>query len=480
MNRPRLWCAFFLFLALLAGQTLPEPSSAEEKKEAEKWLVDKKLALTPRAAPVPALKYRLFPLMSERKEGNAVPIYLRLTHERSDAARRRLSDIPTTLDMPLAEAKKLLADHRGMLQQLELGARRKTADWAYTLDQGSVIDIALPDAQSMRNYAKLLALKARVEVIDGDFTAATHTLETGFAFSRHVADGPFLINGLIGVACAGLCLHRVPEFIERPDAPNLYWALSALPRPLIDMRGGLEFEQRFPEMQFPDLADLDRKRTPEQWDTVLVRVRTELERISEIERGQDKQPTPAGTAATTPASKSPDLAIAKRYLTDRRGMTAADVDAMPPAQILVLYLAGYYRELSDDMYKASYLPYAEGQPVLAEAQKRLQAAPGTEAARFARLWLGGTLRSAAAQNRLERQVALYRTIEAIRMHAADHDGQLPEKLSEVTVVPVPGDPGTGQPFEYRRDGDTATLSSRIPSEPLQNTGLRYHLVIRKK
>jgi len=65
------------------------------------------------------------------------------------------------------------------------------------------------------------------------------------------------------------------------------------------------------------------------------------------------------------------------------------------------------------------------------------------------------------------------------MHAAAHDGQLPDKLTQVPLVPVPNDPGTGQPFEYQRDGRTATLVSRIAGEPLEKTGLRYRVTIRK-
>ncbi len=44
---------------------------------------------------------------------------------------------------------------------------------------------------------------------------------------------------------------------------------------------------------------------------------------------------------------------------------------------------------------------------------------------------------------------------------------------------MPDDPGTGRPFEYRRDGDTATLISRIPGQPLAVTGLRYRITLRK-
>jgi len=55
---------------------------------------------------------------------------------------------------------------------------------------------------------------------------------------------------------------RLLDWIGRSDAPNLYWSLTALPRPLIDLRKELEVEQRIIELQFPDLADLKRERSP--------------------------------------------------------------------------------------------------------------------------------------------------------------------------------------------------------------------------
>jgi hypothetical protein len=47
------------------------------------------------------------------------------------------------------------------------------------------------------------------------------------------------------------------------------------------------------------------------------------------------------------------------------------------------------------------------------------------------------------------------------------------------VVPVPHDPGTWQPFEYRKEGEAAVLSSRIPGESIALSGLRYRLTLRK-
>ena len=466
------------------------PVAADEPKPAaeEKWLVDRSLTLTPRTEPKPALGYRLFPLASERKEGNAVPIYLRLNFEQTDARRREWSETPTKWNvmridkMPLPEAKTFLKGYSRFLQQFELGARRKTAEWNYTLDQGSVIDILLPDVQTMRGFAPMLVLKVRVELADGDYTAAAHWLETGFAFSQHVGNGPFLINRLVGVACANQFADCTLDFVEQPDAPNLYWSLTALPRPLIDLRDALEFEYSFAEMQFSDLAELDRPRSPEQWDAVLKKVRTEIQRIAGAgdESGGDKTKPLAGTAPEDPASKSPDLPSARKYLTERRKLAADKVEAMPPAQVLLLYLRDLFYEYRDDTYKASYLPYTEATRIFDEAEARRKAAPDTEAKRFADIWLPAIGKVERSQARLDRKIAALRVIEALRLHAAAHDGALPDKLNEVTLVPVPNDPGTGKAFEYQRKGEEATLTSRIPGEKLEQSGLRYRLTMLKK
>src|SRR5262249_22527048 len=157
------------------------------------------LTVTPQAAPVPSLRYSLLPASWELKEGSAVPIYLRLVHEQSDASRKRWVEIPKPWNempidkIPLDEARKVLGDYRYMLRQLELGSRRKTVDWSYTLDEGDVLGLLLPDTQNMRNYVPLQLLQIRVALAEGDFDKAVYHLQTGFGFTRHVADAPFLI-----------------------------------------------------------------------------------------------------------------------------------------------------------------------------------------------------------------------------------------------------------------------------------------------
>jgi hypothetical protein len=151
---------------------------------------------------------------------------------------------------------------------------------------------------------------------------------------------------------------------------------------------------------------------------------------------------------------------------------------MPPAQVLLLYVSHFYHEARDDVFKGSYLPFSQGLALNREADQRLKSLPDTEATRVAKWFLPAVQKVQLSKVRLARKLAALRVIEALRMHAAAK-GQLPDKLDEVTVVPVPDDPGTGRPFEYKRDGATATLISRIPGESQETTGMRYTITLRK-
>ena len=183
MHSLRRWSVLILAVvaSLLTGSASADwLSGPAPKQTAEKWLIDRSLTLTPAPVPLPALKYRLWPRYSERKEGNAVPIYLRLVFERNDAWRRELVDKPKKwndlpLDqLPVAEIQPFLRGLSNFFQQIELGAQRRHADWNYTLDQGDVISILLPDAQTMAHLCPALVLKARVEMAQGHFGAAAY------------------------------------------------------------------------------------------------------------------------------------------------------------------------------------------------------------------------------------------------------------------------------------------------------------------
>ena len=70
-------------------------------------------------------------------------------------------------------------------------------------------------------------------------------------------------------------------------------------------------------------------------------------------------------------------------------------------------------------------------------------------------------------------------LEAIRHYAATHNGQLPEKLSDIIQMEVPKDVMSGKVFEYRRTSAGAVLKSVIPEGGRPKDMVNYVIVLKK-
>ena len=469
--------AALLALGLVSGPRLranePPKAAAEAKTPG--------LSVDPRAAPSPAFRYRLMPLDSERTPGDAAPIYLRLIYDMPSDSLRMLDQQATDwLNIPLnqfpaAEAASTLKTWSSHLQQLDFGARRRTCDWNYTIPEQrtEILEITLPDAQGMRRWARLLALKTRSEVAAGRFENAARTLETHLSFSRHVAEAPFTITWLVGVASARMALDRLEELIGQPGAPNFYWALTSLPRPLVPFRHAAETEQAMGTWLVPELADLDRPRSPAEWASRLASIHARLSAIDAqiFFTGEN------GVAHTEP--KMPELARFKASLLPEAVKSARErIDRANPSnddEAVARYVAERYREIRDSILKLAYLPYAEGIPYYEEASKAAKVAESGPLRPLA-LLLPGVQACLLAEARIDQRVAALRVIEALRLHAAK-SGKLPRTLGEVTDVPIPPDPITGKPFEYRLDGDAAVLPA--PAGLPANSAATYRITLRR-
>jgi hypothetical protein len=332
----------------------------------------------------------------------------------------------------------------------------------------------------MRQWGRLLALKARVEIAEKKYDEAAHTIETGLAFARHVAEGPFLINGLVGIAIANQMLGEAVELIAQPGAPNLYWALTTLPRPLIDLRDQSEIEQKMLEYIIPEFSEAEaaRPRDAAEWAPYLARMHAGIVRWGRAFSQSDSEPAwmkdlPNWTLARLKANSLPP---ARAYLKASRGLDDRELAAMSDDQAIGLYLVGRHRELNDEVFKTAYLPPRDALPQLAAAEKRLRP---DESGPLALSLMN--LRAIESMHKTtvwpDRQIAILRAIEAIRLYAAAHDGQLPEAFDQITEVPVPEDPATGQPFLYRRAGAAAILHG--PQAGLRNPAPTYRITIRR-
>jgi hypothetical protein len=167
------------------------------------------------------------------------------------------------------------------------------------------------------------------------------------------------------------------------------------------------------------------------------------------------------------------------------GKTEAELDAMPPAQVVMLDSLVRFRNLRDEHFVWFQAPYAEaiqGMRLSAAKVRELKRSPPLDYLQtMLLLLLPAVDKVYAAEVRTERRTASLRVVEAVRLYAARNDGKLPAALADVTVVPVPADPATGQPFEFVAEGDRFTVNVPPPpgEKPSQGNTWKYVVTLTK-
>ena len=441
-----------------------------------------RLVLSPAKEPVPALKYHLLPELGERTPGNAALLYYRsfspewLSHRREPRA-KQLQAWDNDRRVPPKNLRWVLTYRP--LQELDLGARREYCEWSMAERlRKEGIALLLPDVQTFRGFAHILYLRARFQILDGKFDAAASSLQTGLSLARDVANAPTLIQALVGNAIASLALKEVEEWVQTPGSPNLYWALTDLPRPFIDLRKPLQGEKLMFESFFPGVRDLQANKRllasaeVEKLLVPLAALRADLNlNISE---------TKGRLALAALAAKS--YPAARRSLVSQ-GWTREQVRAMPVLQAFVLHEVFLYDSFYDDTIKWYGVPYWQSRADQARVAQRLKAlrSDRTQGGILAGLLLPAIDKVIFSSVRLDRRVDALRCVEALRLYAAAHEGKLPDKLADVTDVPIPPDPVTGKPFEYRLADGKATLTAAAPSGEQPNLGntIIYEITLKK-
>ena len=419
-----------------------------------------KVTLHPAAEPRPALKYQLLPTMPDLIPGNAAVYYGKVTAEQPVFRDRDFWEkvAKWTNDSSLEELRRdevlKQLQYRTVYHFLERGSRCQYCDWQLPLGESEFYSMLLPDVQQTRQFARFLVARARAEIAEGKYDDAIHTLAIGYALGRHVAEGETLVNGLVGMAICGIMSRRVQELIEQPDAPNLYWALSRLPRPLVDLDRAAQAEMNAVHWSFPELRDAESAtQDAEYWRKALIEFWQKFVHYTDRDELWDSKRPEALTALCLKG-----YPMAKRVLVEQ-GMSPDRVEAMPAAQVVAVYTMRTYDEFRDDVFKWYYVPYWEARDKIREADRRVSESSreGREVIPLACVLLPavGSARTAAARG--DREIALLRVLEALRLYGDAHNGQLPETLDDVTEVSIPIDPVSGRPFSYELRGQTAVL-----------------------
>jgi hypothetical protein len=311
------------------------------------------LAVNPAKAPESKETFQLLPKADTQTDADAVPLYEKAI-QAMPKGRKQDKQIHEWLDLPPEQlpAKQVLETIQKHMESLELisqATRCKQCNWP-KWKPGTTP----PDTSEYRSLAFLLALWARLEIVNGEYDRALLVMQTSFGMARHLGQAPTCIQAMVGTAIGALTCREVELFIKSKDSPNLYHALANLPRPFADVNKAIEAERA-------NLKDYN----------FLLR------------RQFEKQLKP-------PHDRM--LFIAKRF-----------------------------------------------------------------------------------QNNLN----AIQCVEAIRNYAATHDGQLPEKLSDISDLELPMDVMNDKAFEYSRTATGAVLQSEMPEgEDVVDT-VRYRIVLKK-
>ncbi len=440
----------------------------------------RKVTIRPAPEPTPALKYQLLPPLPDRTPGNAAVLYNRIliqlpsamNEETSEKVAKWASTDLAIADLPLDEVRKTLQPFQSAMGELAIAARRESCQWDIPFQEGrNPFGLLLPELQQQRQLARILVVNIRLAIGEGRMDEAIQMLQTGFAFARDVGNGPTLIHGLVGAAICGIMTAEVEELVQQADAPNLYWALTVLPRPLVDLRRGLETEMHVLDLWVPALRDIESTGN----DPVFWEAKLEMIAIGVREFTGETEPE-AGYRALLTLLALKGYPKAVEYMVSH-GHSKEEVAAMHPARVLLIATFNMYREQRDASVKWLYLPYHEGREGLAAWESQFQRdVPGQEVLPLASMILPAVGAAKLSVARQHRSLEIARLIEAVRLYASIHEGRLPGSLNEITEVPVPTDPLWGKPFELTADRDTIVIQSApVLTQGVRKYGLRVEV-----
>jgi hypothetical protein len=457
-----------VLIAILLTALFTVPTRAAAPSTADILSFD----IHPVAPPTPALKYRLLFDPVDRFHGNAALTYMQATMfiepEQDKLRETCIDDLTNKNDKAFHEyAMQLVAQAGKIFDELDVAGRREHCDWESPLRERGVLAL-LPHLNRLRQLAGITRIRATLELRDGKVDDSLVTLRLGYELARKTGTEPVLVSGLVALGIEQEMNMALAELMSRPECPNLYWSLARLPRPMVSFAHSMQGERFFMGSSLPGLDKVRAGEVlaPDQYKQLLKQSAIVLAPM-----GPDWKPT-----ATAPSDADIDAAImnalpaAQAYWADSRRAPPPDVQKLEPYRVVVTHFWEQYDALADEQCKLVELPYPVMVEKLRELGARLQQVRRDTPKNPFLEFIPSLDKAAIRYARADRQIAAFMAVEAIRTHAAANGGKLPDKLEQIAETPVPLNPVTGQPFEYRREGESAVISDATLSDfPLEYT-----------
>jgi hypothetical protein len=453
-----------------------------------------KLTLTANPAPAVVLHLALLPELREQVPGNAAPLYRQaadLLGKIPETAGER-TGLQTVMykwesmpldQLPRDEVRKVLALYKEPLELLDKATRSEYCDWelAERLRVGG-FNADLGDMQKLRNASVVFGIKAKLELADNRPDRAVHTLRGAYILGKRVGESPTLICHLIGIALTTRANNLLEQVLAHPRTPNLSWSLASLPQPFMDCRKSFEGERVAAYAAFPGALDLannpDAGPLPPEKIEKMTKVALLLPNAKLLGLGGLARRFLLSENIRIKHDKAKEALIAL-------GRPRDQVEKWPHAQVAVMHALAEYDKLLDEGIKWQSFPYWQARPALEQIEDRMRR-NGIGKLEDSAIDLASEVLPAfgkviLARHRLDRQFAALRCVEAIRLYAAEHKGQLPATLADIKEVPVPVCPITGKPFEYHRTGNATAVLTAPPVPKLKPSiqPLSFELMLRR-
>ena len=475
-----------------APQALTDPAEAPAQAQSADPSPSRRLTLFPALPPSPPLKYPLLVPSRVQVRGNAALEYLRaaallpLPPRDPQEARQQEDKMERWLSLPFEQLapesdaiQTYLEPYQPSLAALHQASRYSSCDWQLDpfLNPGNkALSIIMEELGRYRKLSRLLRVQLRVQLARGQADQAWQTVQTHLRLGRDMTESPTLLRGLVGLNILASAWDSVEEWLSRADAPNLCLTLNQLPHPWPQPGPMLEGEARFMGLDRPEWQEVMREVLPPETAR-----RHLLTMYSVLYRDQ---PLPPAVWEAQLLQQAARQAPAVRAELLQLGQDPKVLEPMSEAQLLVLRNYLVSRQWWDTLRYAYPLPYHQARkPVMTlseQVQQRAQRQDDPLLSVYA-LAIPAAVKTYHAWARLQRRIAALQTLEAIRWHAALHQGRLPERLTDVTVAPLPVDPYTGQPFLYSHTADGFALEGPAPAgEKPDSTNTVKYIVLWNK
>jgi hypothetical protein len=446
----------------LWGTTAPAADQAKSAGPTE----NKTFELSPAAPPIPALKYQLmFDDAGDRISGNAAILYLdsvlllnsetrekiQNAHEAYETDKKTFSSIADSIEASSA------------LKEVELAGRRIDCNWESPFREMGA-ETLLPHLEPLlKGVGRLLSVRAHRQIQKGKTDEAIKTIRLGYEMSDKIGREGTLVSALVALAVAGMMDDCVVELANRPESPNLFWALSVLPRRQNLLRHSLDVESQWAVRWVSNLASVrtDDQLSADQWRAVFAN----LQRLIDLgsTNGHTQRPDVVKDASKETLEKARKEYAAAHHVTTKQ------VTEVDPICVLGEYYLRQYEVAYDEWSKCRGLAY----PALMERakafdswSKKLKEEQRSNPLAHTLPVMTDVVRKFA---RADRQLAALTTVEALRAYASTNGGKLPEQLDDIVETPVPANPTTGKPFTYGVSNGTATLSDATLGDHFEYT-----------